>query len=294
MNRITRRTFVKGLVALAVSPIILRTTEAEAREISKLEPTATLDEVVRYLEKNRIKKINYSELWPSNYPIISFGENHKFNLDEIDIAEHMDIYKRQGATHLALELDREDFSPIVEDFYKCKINGEELQKILKSRVGSPDSACKLITQAKEVGIKAVCMDVWLDSLFNDQSVELRHILTRNKHMAWVLRDILIKQPQARIIAYAGAAHFGYLPAYEPTATNICPVGTYLSEKGIMTYRVTYAGGPTVNEETEGLLPETITKAARKAGFENETFGVELNEKAAKQNWGNYVIHLPQK
>ena len=305
-----RRNFLKGVCAGLVSLVLPSCNQGILQEDAKLtprlDPTISLDQMVAFLRKHREKTIDYKTLWPDEYPIISFGENHRSIYDDLDIAKHLEIYRNQGATHLALE-ESPSFQPVINEYLYGDISDEDLLRKLKEKTPFPmEGKSEIIRKARELGIKVVCMDTEKHG-----RPGWHQFIERNKHMASFLASILAKEKNARIIAHAGAGHFSYVTHYrriDGTEGSILPVSAYLPEKCIDTFGVMYAGGfktspedvdfyKDLDKKREFYLKEPgriIGIAAKLAGVDQEHFGVRLDETVKDNNWGHYIVHLPQK
>lgn len=305
-----RRSFLKGLGAglasLTFSSCTYDDRQESAKPTPKLDPNSSLDQMVAFLRNHREKDINYETLWPANYRIISFGENHSVN-DERDITDNLGLYYRQGATHLAIEKPT-GFQPVVHQYLQNSILDDEFLSKLKDGSFFPENGTfEVIRKARDLGMKVVCMDF----RFPEITSRWDELNERNKHMASVLTNILEKEKNARIVAHCGAGHFSYTPVHtriDGTTESILPVHTYLLERGMSTFKVMYAGQLKVTDseiesykdldKTGKLNPKqpsrVIGVAAKLAGVDQEKFGICLDDTVTARNWGNYIIHLPQK
>ncbi|GEM_PF-6679078 len=311
-----RRNFLRNtsacLASLIISGCSLGISREPPQQLQGLNPNSSLEQIVTFLREHRDKAVDYDFLWPANFQVMSFGERHLHN-EEQDITNHLDLYRRQGATHLAIEQPME-FQQVVDAYCARAFSDETLYTKLRERsYPYQDGVVGLIRKARDLGMQVVCMDT-LDPTLEAIDKDLpkgfwSSTKGRNQHMAQTIAMIIAQNKDARIIAHAGAAHFGYSPQYEldnKWKSTALAVPAYLKEEGIGTFIISYAGGSRVSDSEVnyflGLNREELSQrtplhiidiAAKIAGVDREKFGIKLDETTRTHNWGHYIIHLPQ-
>lgn len=248
-----------------------------------LDPKNELPPEFIELVENGKEPVNYQKIWGKEISVIFFGERHNRASDKEEVANHIEDLKNCGATHLALEMLKQEDQKIIDSYINCNMDREKILELLRDWQQLPDNPERymaLIDIAKDNCLQIIALDPKVKQVKKGDADFEKEMMKKNE--AWVeILQKLTESPNNKIVVYGGGSHTGY--------SNEDTVNRLLTKKQIKSIVVRLAGA-TPPEEGATYFSNRIAQAANRLNLNNERFALKLK---GEKRTADYIIHLPQ-
>lgn len=281
----SRRTFLKRL-GLATAGVAVTSPEqllAQTKQ-TELSPRAVLKEITKFISKHR-EQVDYAKIWAQNTPVLFIGERHTVMSDKNEVIKNLDLLKRLGLTHVAMEMLREEHQAIVDAYFSGKIDKQKVLEIFKDGwdegPGIPEKYMELVDAIKTTGLKLLAVDLYTAGPEYDTEAFFKR---RNENWARIIGEVIKQSPKARVLVYNGQSHSGY-NMVDDSANEILK-----NVYNIQTTTAEFAGGEIAHDNF--FFSDKIGKAAQTLKIGKTKFGLPVAPTAETRE-AVYMIHLPQ-
>jgi hypothetical protein len=248
-------------------------------------PDETLKEALHEINKyGEDPTIIIPELMRNNR-IVAFGEFHFANNPPRDFgAAIMPKLKEAGATHLAIEAPTRIQSALNKYMNTGLLDPTVLPPLLRHK-----EYLNLLESARKNDIKILAVDL---EKFGNSNYFARPIplpSARNEIMAYNIDSILAKDPNSKIILWAGAGHLVYK---NPKLKGVADL--LRSKYNMATIKQEYAFLDSIYplaELTTGINHPTIVPTNRAQAIAG--FPIDLNRRISIMSW-DYVLIFPKR
>ena len=283
LEKMSRRTFLKNTAVLGAT-LALSPKELLAQQKGELSDDANIKEIANFIVYYR-ESVDYAKLWDNEVPVLFLGERHDVISDKNELIKNLPNFRKNGMTHLAMEMLRESYQGIIDGYINGEIDRGEVLKIFKKGwnkgLGIPEKYMEIIDVAKSNGVRILAIDLYTKSSNYFTSDFFRK---RNANWARIAKLILKKNKRARILFYCGQSHSGYNKV-DDTANEI------LESVGIESKVVEFAGGK-IAKGNAYFFTDKIAKAAQSVKLSGEKFSLRINSDDDVRG-SDHIIHLPQ-
>jgi hypothetical protein len=277
---LSRRDFIKKGAMFLAATTLFPGDLLKGKKGMEMPSDAGVDDVAECMADS-MESVDYSRIWKKDIPVMFVGERHTDLADKDEIIRQLTDLKKQGMTHLAMEMLEEQHQETINGYIKGIVEREEIVSLLKfwdKGPGIVEKYIEMIDAAKSNGIKVVAIEIPMQShsLFSEE---------RDKNWARVIKNIVSSDQDARIMVFCGSGHAAYKISKKNTANE------FLNSMGISSVVVKFAGGDD-DYSDPCISSEIIGAAAAKIGQQNNKFGLRMNSDKATRS-ADYFIHLPQ-
>ena len=122
----------------------------------------------------------------------------------------MVLLKKSGITHIGMEMFNSNRQPLLNEYFAGRASRNDVLDLLDGEWGwRANDYMKLVDSAMAEGIQIVALNGrHLLKLMPKQS-HSSELKFRDEHMASVLADLVLKTPNAKVLALVGFAHARY-------------------------------------------------------------------------------------
>lgn len=272
--------------------------KAEGRKPPKdgepLDTEASKEGTKDYLKK--LPDLDYKNVL-KDHKVTLLGEHHKDNAAKEHVAEYAKNMKDAGATHFAVEMIPQKMQPTLDKFMKGdKEARKEIQDYLnktwdQSYPGTGEKYMKMLDAVKDSGLKIVGMDI-------NGHIDKGEKGRTERDQAWAnsISNILKNDPNAKVVAYGGSAHFERNTAWTKSTNELLKDNHKIDSQVL-----NLSGLPTkpTDRHDESLRQNEhnplyrLSEYGRQAGQDGRSIHVPLAPKGSDTKYDGFIF-LPRK